>query len=50
MLMQTAQHITRPETRRPESNAVVFFYVLILFTFPDSGHRLYPFDYFLLAG
>lgn len=49
MLMQTAQHITRPETRRPESNAV-FIDVLIVFTFPDSGHRLYPFDYFLLAG
>ena len=36
MLMQTAQHITRPETRRPESNAV-FSGVLILFTFPGSG-------------
>ena len=43
--MQTAQHITRPETRRLES-----IDVLILFTFPGSGHRLYPFDYFLLAG
>lgn len=49
MLMQTAQHITKPETRRPESNAV-FIDVLIVFTFPGSGHRLYPFDYFLLAG